>query len=182
MKAVKIILGILLMIASFYCVAFPGAGTVTLIWILAIAMLVSGLIGIINFILDKKAAKEASKKGIPYAGMGVGGLVAGIVAVVLSIIFMTTKGGATLFTSIIFIAFCLWIIISGISDIMLAVSLKNVKGSSWVALLILGILLAILGIFTIVNIYFGLFALGTLFGLSMLMFSVSLLCSVGDGE
>jgi len=63
----------------------------------------------------------------------------------------------------------------GISNIILANMQRKVAAGGWLPLMILSILVTILGIVCIFNSFFSFIAIGTMVGISLLFFGVSLI-------
>lgn len=179
MTVLRVILGVLIMLTAFDCLMFPPAGAVAFYIMVSVLMLVCGIAAIIHFIESKNREKVAKSHGIQYAGAGVGSLIAGIVSVVLSILALRSPEGSEVFFKIISILFGLFIIIHGISSITLAVLIKKTGVGGWVAMIILGILEIILGIFVIANTFASFIAIGVMVGVSMLIFGINLIFGVG---
>lgn len=177
MKALRIILGIIMVLGAASILTMPLMSSVALCWIISIIMLASGIISIIHFIEAKNAEKVAKKNGQAYLKTSVGNLIFGIAAVVISVLASSSVIGSALFMKLIATLFGLWIMLDGVSLIVLSTDLKKIAAPGWVAMMILGILLAIAGISCIVDGFASLVAIGTLFGISMMMSGMALIFS-----
>lgn len=169
MKVLKVILGVIMIICAFSMLAMPALNTVLLCWMLSIFMLVGGIVSIIRFIEDKNAEKVAKKNGQPYLKTGIGSLIFGIVAIVLSILSRSSLEGGALFVKILSVLFGLWIVLDGVSMIIAGSNLKKLAASGWLAMMILGVLLVIAGIICIVDTFTGLTTFGVMLSLSVMM-------------
>lgn len=175
MKILKILLGIAVICAGIYCVVNPAVGTLTICWIMAVLLLVLGLCSICEFAWLKKKENIAGKYGVYFEGSSIGCLVIGILAIVISILAMTSEEGRETFFYVISVLFGLTVIVMGIYRIVHACFQKRMGLSVWVATLILGILILIFGIACIFNSFYTMAAIGTIMGLEMLLVGISIL-------
>jgi len=169
MKVLKVILGIIMILCACSILAMPALNTIVLCWMLSIFMLVGGIVSIIRFIEDKNAEKVAKKNGQPYLKTGIGSLIFGIVAIILSILSRSSADGGILFIKIVCVLFGLWVVLDGISMIIAGVGLKKIAERGWLAMIILGVLLVLAGLFCIVDSFAGLVAVGVMFAISVMM-------------
>ena len=169
MTALRIILGILMVLCASSILAIPALSSVTLCWMISVLMLVSGIVSIIRFIEDKNAEKVAKNAGKPYFKTGIGSLLFGIAAVVVSILAGSSVIGELLFVRLISTLFGLWIVLNGISMVVMGSGLKKVAAPGWLAMIILGVLLALAGIVCVVDCFTGLTTMGVMFGISMMI-------------
>lgn len=169
MVVLKIILGILMVLCGCSILTIPAFSSITLCWMISFFMLIAGIASIIMYIEAKNAEKVAAKAGVPTLGVGVGGLIFGIAAIIISILARSSTIGEELFIRLVSTLFGLWIVLEGISMITVGSGMKKVALPGWLASIILGILLAIAGIICIVDCYVGLTTMGVMFGISMMM-------------
>lgn len=169
MVVLKIILGILMVICGGSILAVPAFSSVTLCWMISFFMLVAGIASVIWYIEAKNAERVAAKAGVPALGVGVGGLVFGIAAIIISILARSSAIGEELFIRLISTLFGLWIVLEGVSLITVGSGMKKIALPGWLTTIILGVLLTIAGIICIVDCYVGLTTMGVMFGISMMM-------------
>ena len=169
MEILRIILGILMVICAGSILSMPAIGSVALCWIISSVMLITGIVSIIRYIENKNAEKVAERAGIPYLKTGIGSLLFGIAAVIISILARNSVIGETVFVQVISILFGLWIVMDGISVLVLGSGLKKIALPGWLAIMILGVFLVISGIICIVDCFASLTTMGVMFGISMMM-------------
>lgn len=174
MVVFKILFGILMIFGGCSLLTMPGFFTaLPLCWMLSIFMLVGGIVAIIRYIEDKNAENVAKKNGAAYAKTGVGSLIFGIAAVVLAVLARSSETGAEIFIKIVAVLFGLWIVLDGVSFFAAGLNLKKVAVGGWLGMIIIGVLLILAGIFCVVNSFVSLTAIGTVFGISMVMAGVT---------
>ncbi len=180
MKVLRVILGILVMFCGMDCIMFPALGATASLWMMVITMLITGIGGIVMYFTSKKLEKQATKAGFRYVGIGVGGLIFGIASAVLAILIMTNHTASQIFSMVIFALVGVFMFVSGIVNIVRAIALSKIKGTGWGFILATGIMLIILGIGGIANIFVNVIAIGTLFGMNMMLMGMALMSTLGD--
>lgn len=134
-RVLWIIAGVLLMIAGIYCLCNPDVGLLTLSIYLGLAMLVSGIVDIVIF---AKCNRDM---------VGAGWFLAdGILTVLLSLFLLFNRGFTLL--SLPFI-FSVWLLFSGINQFVNSFELQRLGVKGWGWLTALGVLLTIVGFFSI---------------------------------
>ena len=168
MKVVTIILGVLLLIGGVYCVFAPVATYSALAWVIGLSMFVEGIGGIITW-------SDRRKMGLANGWT----LAAAIVSIVLGVFLL---GSYVLqFAVDMFIAYmiAIWLVVAGIARVVAAVSSRNNQrqagGSGWVLQLVLGILIAILGILCIFNPLSIVAGVGLMLGISIVLTGIGLI-------
>jgi len=173
MQIFNIIIGIIAIFCGIYSIFWPADSFMNAGWFTALVLLLWGICAIVTYILDKKQRGDKDRYN---ATIGVTGLVFGIIAVVVSILAIFIKPIQGVFMIIILVTFMLFLITSGIQNIVRAILLKKelqVKG--WVLMLILGILQLIAAIVGICNWFFTAGLISVLFGIMLLIFGVTLI-------
>ena len=149
-----ICLSVVLFIVGLILVIFPGMSLVTLGIIAGIFLIING---IVLFALDFKV----SKFYVPFDG-----IITGVLSVVLGVLLLAMP---SLLSTIIVLALGLWIILTGINTIRLALAVKA-EGYGWV--LLMGILDIILGLVLLFNPFESSISLIVLVGIVMMVHSV----------
>ena len=115
--------------------------------------------GIALIVLDV----QASKYYVPFDGM-----LSGILSIVLGIILL---GKPDIFTTIFTIAIGVWIVLSSINSIKMALELKN-DDSPWFLLLLLGVVDLILGMIVIFNPFAASLSITVFAGIMIIIHSI----------
>lgn len=154
MVIASIIIGILFVVGGFVCMCAPLDTFFSLVSLLAIALFVYGIWGVIRFFKKRT---------------GVLGLVVSILAIVIGFIYLFRPGNTpppgdlTSLDRVILFIIALWFVIKGIIGIKISISTKLVN-RKWVLGLIVGILSLILGIYSLAYPAVGAVTVGTLTG------------------
>ena len=149
MKVFNCILGILTVLASIYCIFYPGLTFLNIGWIVTIIL---GLWGTL-------------------------GLIAGIAAAVVSALAMFMPGIRVMFDILILAIFAVWLIVDGISSIATSFKVKKSGSSVWVLPLICGVLVLLAGIYGIFNLIFTAQTLGLFMGILLMTYGIRLILS-----
>lgn len=149
-----IIVGILLIIAGIYCLFNPDIGLISLSLYLGIILLISGIIDIVIFAKCNRYM------------IGAGWFLAdGILTVLLSLFLLFHQTFTLL--SLPFI-FGMWLLFSGINQFVNSFELQSLGIRGWGWLTALGILLAVVGFFSLFDPVANLFALSVLVGILLI--------------
>jgi len=175
MVIANMVLGILMIFSAVSILTVPTLSGILICYVLSGTMLVYGVISIVRFIEAKNSEKVAKKEGKPFLKTDIGSLIFGIAAIVLSIIATTSDAGAALFIEIVTVVFGAWIVFDGVSSIRRALVLKKAGFPGWIVSIIMGALIILSGIFCIVNVFAGLTAVSTMYGISLMMFGFALM-------
>lgn len=176
MLVLKIILGVIMILCGAHILSSPVEAALTVCCMLTAVMLLAGIFAIIAYFEGKNAEKVAKKAGMPVHGKtAVGSLIFGIVAVVIAILSMTSVIGELLMMRLIGTIFGLWVVVDGISRIVCGIQMKRVAFPGWLAIIILGVMLCVAGVFCIVSTFTGILTVGVLFGISIIMAGFALL-------
>lgn len=150
-RVLWIIAGVLLIIVGIYCLCNPDVGLLTLSLYIGIAMLISGIIDIVIF------AKWNGKM------FGAGWFLADGILTVLLALFLLFNEAFTMLT-LPFI-FGMWLLFSGINQFVNSFELQSLGVKGWGWLTALGVLLALVGFFSLFDPVANLFALSILMGI-----------------
>ena len=164
MKAITIILGAVMVIGGVYCMFAPVETYSTLSWLIGAAMIVEGVAGAITW-NDRRRYGFAD--GWTLAGA--------IVSIALGVFLLGSY--AARFAVDLFIAYLIaaWLVFGGITRIAAALRIRGFRGrmgvggisTNWVALLALGVLIAVLGVLCIFNPTSVMVGVGFMLGLSI---------------
>ena len=169
MRIIKVILGVLLAVGGIYCMFTPIATYSVLAWLIGLAMIVEGVGGIITWI-DRR--NNGLANGWTLAG--------GIVSLLLGMILV---GSYVLqFAMDAFIAYfiAIWLVIAGITRVAAAIAVRsqNPEGASgWIVQVVLGVLIAILGVMCIFNPLSVVAGVGMMLGISIVFVGIDLAVS-----
>ena len=171
MKVVSIILGILLIIGGAYCILTPIATYSTISWLIGLAMIVEGIGSAITW---NDMRKNGFADGWTLAGA--------IISIILGVFLLGSF--AARFAVDLFIAYIIaaWLIIGGIVRIVASIKVRKLDryeggsavGSSWIVLLILGILVVICGVLCMINPLSVMIGVGMMLGISIVCVGVDL--------
>lgn len=170
MSVLMIIFSIIMIICGIYCLVTPIQTFSALGWIAGIAVIATGVAAIFRY---------ASHK----AGRNIWDLIGGIIGVLVGV-FITINSFAQFATNmVIAYAVALWLLIYGICGIGDANSLRKInkeipdafRTASWLVVMILSILTAVLGVICIFQPMVAAFSVGLLIGISILISGVKTL-------
>lgn len=173
MKVFNCFLGILSILASIYCIFYPGLTFLNSGWIVTIILGLWGIFTIVSYAASRKDGNNKEK-----AVMGTLGLIAGIAAAVVSALAMFIPGIRVMFDIIILAIFAVWLIADGISSVMTSFKAKKSGSSIWVLPLICGVLVLLAGIYGIFNLIFVAQTLGLFMGVLLMTYGIRLILSV----
>jgi len=153
-RVLWIIAGVILIIAGIFCLYNPDVGLLTMSLCLGIAMMISGIIDIVIFV---------KWNGKMY---GAGWFLADGILTVLLALFLLFNQEFTML-SLPFI-FGMWLLFSGINYFVNSFELQTFGVKGWGWLTALGVLLAVVGFFSLFNPIADLFALSILSGILLI--------------
>ena len=153
-RVLWIVAGVLLIIVGIYCLFNPDVGLLSLSLYIGSAMLISGIIDIVIF------AKWNGKM------FGTGWFLADGIQTVLLALFLLFNQAFTML-SLPFI-FGMWLLFSGINQFVNSFELQSFGVRGWGWLTALGILLAVVGFFSLFDPIANLFALSILVGILLI--------------
>ena len=169
MRIIKVILGVLLAVGGIYCMFTPIATYSTLAWLIGLAMIAEGVASVITW---------SSRREL---GLANGWTLAGsIVSIVLGVILLGSF--ALQFALDAFIAYfiAIWLVIAGITRVAAAIAVRsqNPEGASgWIIQVVLGVLIAILGVLCIFNPLSVVAGVGMMLGISIVFVGIDLAVS-----
>ncbi len=174
MKIFNCILGIFAILASIYCIFYPGITFLNSGWIVTILLGAWGLCAIFDY------ATNHSKDDKPKSEAAIGtlGLVLGIAAAVFSLLAIFLPSIQVILDFIILCMFAFWLIISGISSIAVSFSIKKTGSKRWILSLILGILVLLGEVYGIFHMIFVAQTIGILIGMLLMTYGIRLIMSV----
>ena len=172
MRVLAIIFGILLVIGGGYCLLVPFETYAAVVWLIGLAMIVEGVGSAVTWSDRRKL------------GLADGWTLAGaILSIVLGVFLLGSF--AFKFAVDFFIAYliALWLVFGGIARIAAAIGLRSYRNetgdksprTSWVGLLVLGIVVVILGVLCIFNPLAVMVSVGFLLGLAIICAGVGLI-------
>ncbi|MCR4908606.1 MAG: DUF308 domain-containing protein [Lachnospiraceae bacterium] len=172
MTVVSIILGVILIIGGFSCMMTPGQTLLSTGYFLGIMMFVYGIFGIIKAFQKRNTILET---------------VVSVLAVIVGLVALFRPGSTLAIDAFIVFMTAFWFLFRGILSVVLSIRMKDVN-KNWIWGLILGIICAILGLYSFAHPYVTALAVGFLIGFYFieagidLIFSATLLKSVTDGN
>lgn len=175
MKLFNAIIGVFAIFAAIYTWCYPGVSFLTYGWIVTITLCMWGVCALFE-VLSKKSTDTDGKLT---AGSAALALLGGIAAAVLSLLFFLRPGLSLALDVIVIWIFTFWLIVSGISSILSAVTVvKPLGGSGWILTLILGSLTLLGGLYGIFHIVVMAQTIGLLLGVMLMVYGIRLLASV----
>ena len=137
MKIANVVLGILTVLLGVYCLFRPGIAFVSAAWMLGALLLFAGA----NIIIFQLRAEKKSGLGILKA----------VVLIILGVLLLFNNFSALFADTVILYMIGGGFMVSGIIQILRAVSVKKNGESSWGWLMAAGVLLVVGGIFAIAH-------------------------------
>ena len=173
MKVITIILGILLAVGGIYCMFAPVATYAALGAVIGVAMIVEGVGSIVTWNSLRKA------------GLASGWTLAGaIISLVLGIVLLGSY--AMQFAIDVFIAYfiAIWLVVAGITRVVSAIGMRNSLGKEgargWIIQVVLGVLIAILGVLCVFNPLSIAAGVGLMLGVSIVLTGAALIAAAFD--
>lgn len=172
MKVVTIIFGALVLIGGVYCLITPIATYSALSWLIGLVMVVEGIASIVTW---------NSRRKLGFADAWT--LLGAIVSVALGVILLGSFLAQVAVDLFIAYFIAAWLVVGGITRVFAALKLRNYDsetgsntiGTSWVALLVLGILVAVLGVLCLFNPLSVMVGVGAMLGISIICVGVDLI-------
>lgn len=173
MRVFRGIIGVLAIMCGIYNIVFPGAGFLSVTWLIAFVLLILGICKIAAYFSARKLG-DGDKKLV---GGGAFDLIIGILIVIFSIFNLTNELAYASFSLVILIFFIANLFVGGINNIFASFAARRLGSTTWVFALISGILQLMIAIFAICNIFVGVLYIGLLFSIMLITLGVSLLAS-----
>ena len=174
MRVLAIIFGILLVIGGGYCLLIPFETYAAIVWLIGLVMIVEGLGSAVTWSERRKL------------GLANGWTLAGAILSIVIGIFLLCSFAFKLAVDV-YIAYliALWLVFAGITRIAAAIDLRRYRNetgdkspwTSWVGLLIVGILLIILGVLCIFNPWAVMLGVGFVLGWAIIFAGIGLIIS-----
>ncbi|MBQ3552796.1 MAG: DUF308 domain-containing protein [Clostridia bacterium] len=177
MKIFNAILGVFAIIASVYCIWFPGMSFLSAGWIITVLLGIWGACALFNALTKRGKDKEKSDKSALVRGILA--LLAGIAAGVISLLAIFIPRISLIADMLVIYIFVFWLIISGISSIVSSLTVgKAVGGKKWIWMLIFGIITLLAGIYGIFHIILMAKTIGLLLGGLLMFYGIRLFASI----
>ncbi len=161
MKVLGIISGILLMLTGFFCFSRPIFSFSSLGWLIGIMLLAAALGGIASWWEGRKTKVST-----------IWDLIAAVLSLVVGVLVLTNLQTRLLTDMAIITLFGVWLIVGGILRIVSAI---KVKPDLWGFSLALGIVLILLGIYSLFHPLLSLISLGWCVAFSLLSQGINLI-------
>jgi uncharacterized membrane protein HdeD (DUF308 family) len=165
-RGAQIGLGVIAVILSIYVIARPAMATVSIVYILSIALLVIGIAEVISGIFIKRKSRLAS-------------IVLGIIAIILSIFLIAFPVGTTVFV-IYLLAFALFFV--AIERIVHGVGNKEKRGWARAFSIGVGIIALAVSITIMVSPVFGAKLIGVIVGIALLIIGIEMIIAGFTGK
>lgn len=169
MRIIKVVLGILLAVGGVYCMFTPIATYSVLAWLIGLSMIVEGVASVITW---------SSRREL---GLANGWTLAGsIVSIVLGVFLLGSYMLQFAVDAFIAYLIAIWLVVAGISRIVGAIAVRSQgkEGSNgWIIQVVLGVLIAILGVLCIFNPLSIVAGVGMMLGISIVFVGIDLAVS-----
>ena len=159
-RTVQVIVGILMVIAGFYCIAAPGSADVVLMWIMVGALFVSAIANICSW---NKRRKAGEANGWNLAGA--------IISLIIAIFLIVNIGARFLSLVILMYIIMGWMVVMGISRICMAIKVRKdpILGRNWGVMLVMGIIMVLAGLFGLARPLGAALAVGLIIGIDFVV-------------
>ena len=179
MKALKIILGILVIIGAIALLSLPQIyAAVFYQYLFAIVVGVIGIVSIIDYCVNRKKRKFT---GVQVA-LGSAVVVTAIVDIIFMLFNITIPGFTEAWTTIQAVLLMCYVIFMGIMSIVNAFSIRSAASGTKAASIILGILAVIAAVIGLCNLGFVISLMGLFTSISILVFGILLLTAGITGQ
>ena len=164
MRIFTIIIGVFLTIGGFYVFRAPVEAFFSLIWILGILLLITG----INIIIDYFMMRKSGIKGV-------WDLIGGILTILVSLFILYGHFAQLAMSTFIIFVFGGWVIISGIMRIFVSLQHKQNGERIWIWIMIMGIISILLGVYGFINPMVFKMAIGFMLGFMIMMQGINMI-------
>lgn len=161
MRVFKIAAGVILILSGVFCFANPGATFPSIAFLLGCTMLLSGMSGILAYVWITKKRETSNLL-----------LVEGLLSVILGSLVVSNQ---LLAEAAIPVFFGMWVMFSGIMNVVEAYTHRKAGTSIWVWLLTLGLLGILIGLYAFFNTVIFTFPTVMLVGIMFVMQGVYVL-------
>lgn len=175
MKLFNGILGVFSIFAAIYCFWYPGISFLNAGWMVTILLVGWGVC-----VLFETATNHGEGKPDKITVVkGIIALASGVVTGISAILSGANPEIAIVTDKIIVYIFILWLVISGFSSMLVAVtSIKILPRSRWIMKLILGVLTLLAGVYGAYHVFLTAWTVTIMFGALLLVYGGRLLASV----
>ena len=175
MKLFNGILGVFALFAAAYCFWFPGISFLNAGWMVTILLLGWGACVLFEAGTNKGEDRPEGATVIK----GIIAVIAGVVTCISAIVSEVNPTYAIITDKIIVYIFVLWLILSGLSTMLTALTtVKLVPCSKWVVKLILGLVTFLAGAYGVYHVFLTAWTVTVMFGALLLVCGFRLLGSV----
>ena len=174
MKGLKIaivVIGVLLIVLGIVCMFGPWSGITLLAWIAGVAMLVEGITSIISW---NRLRKEGNTNGWF--------LLSAVISIVLGLILVGCNIGTVVVEMFLVIMAAIWLLAMGVLRIVSAVNLRRSNqitngavGGKWLITMIVGIIMAIVGVIGVFSPWIMALAIGICLGVFLIVAGINVL-------
>lgn len=164
MKVLTIIIGILLVIVGFFCLFTPGLTLLSIGWLLGLMLLLAGISIIVDYF--------AMRRAFAFSGWN---LFLGIITAVMGALLLINQPLRMVTDVIAIYMLGVWMLIMGIVRVVEAIQLRKVPGSGWGWLLVLGVIMALVGVYSFLHPMVAAFTLAWLIGIYIIVAGVDLI-------
>jgi len=151
----SIAMDIIILILGIFFMTNPAVGLESALLLIGILLLISGVCSIIKYIINPKKLLRFE------LGYGIISIIAGLFAI------FKPFGVATLITVLI----AIWLIISSVVKLVLAIELRRIKEKTWIFDLTVAILVIIIGMLILFNPFNSYMILSVYVGVMMTMYA-----------
>lgn len=153
MRILTTVIGVLIAFAGLICLIKPGIAAVVVAYAVSVALIVGGIIFLVNYYGRKKGQKWQVFAAVVMEIFGVV-LLFNAVEDIFSVRFIAVMTGFV-------------ILLAGVGGIFGAVKLKKMD-RPWIITMIIGVVSAAIGVFAVINPFRGYFMLNLMFSLSLI--------------
>lgn len=161
MRILSIAAGAFMIISGIWCLANPGAAFGSLVLLISVLMMISGICSVIAYVRGKKA-------------FGVSGwlLADGILSIILAVAMLADLGKSEV---VLMVFFGMWLLFAGMLRAMTALALKKLNAPGWGWMMGAGALCAVTGFCVFASPLAAGFALMSVIGVLLLMQGVCII-------
>lgn len=172
MKIFNCILGVLAIFGSIYCILFPEVAFLHSGWIVTALLGAWGICAIFNYVTNRD--DNSAQQQVIRGGLGIGCAVAAAAFSILALFFPSIDG---VLDALILALLSAWLIVSGVDSMLCSMVIKNQNSNAWIFTFVMGIIVAIIGIYGFFHMVFLAETVGLLTGILLMIYGVRLLLS-----
>ena len=151
----SIIIDVIIVILGIFLISNPAVGLESALTLIGVLLLVSGIYSIIKFIMNPKSIFKFE-------------LIYGILSIIAGSFAMFRPFAVA---SLIVILVGIWLIVTSLIKLSLALELRKFKEDSWIFDLAVAILTLVLGVLLLINPFSGYIVLSTYVGIMIIIYS-----------